>query len=368
MARRGENIYKRKDGRWEGRYIIERKPDGKPRFHSVYAKSYTAVKELLILRKGGHIALLTPAARKHEELFSDWADYWLQHVAYPSVRLSTYEHYRRNIETHLKPQFGNCYLREITEEAVKGIVRQWQTSLAPGTVQGIIRLFKSVMKSARLKGLCECRFEDLRIPGKIKKPRVLSIPEQQRMEMAMGPEGMEYMLCLYTGLRLGELCALKWEDVDLDVGYLFVRGTLQRVRGNSKKTYLTIGLPKSGASEREIPIPAFLLKRLRAWKEKSAGIFVFQGKNGRPMDPRTLQGRFKRFTGRLGIKGAHMHTLRHTFACRCLERGIGYDVLCELMGHSSAQITLKYYAHCTREQMRQSIEKLRVLAPKHKAS
>ncbi len=370
MAKRGENIYKRKDGRWEGRYIIGRKPDGKPRFQSLYAHTYTELRERLSLCKSKqvmenrHVENLLHCERILDEPFADWARYWLAHVAKPTVRPGTYGTYRAITENHLIPALEKTRLRSISHHQIQTSVCEWQSRLAAGTVQGIVRVLKNMLNSAEQRGLCVNPIRRLKIEGKAKKPRVLSLSEQRKLERAVqGRGGEEYLLCLYSGMRLGELCALRWTNVDFEANAIQVSSTVQRVGAGNGQTRLLFGRPKSESSEREVPLPRFIvdLLRQRRWAHP-ADTFVFERGRGLPLDPRTVQSRFSRLMKRIGIEGAHLHTLRHTYATRCLEHQVGVEVLSDLLGHSSPQVTLRCYAHCTQEQKRKSVDRLKMLA------
>ena len=147
MARRGENIYHRKDGRWEGRCIVGRKTDGRPRFHSIYGKSYSEVKKNLVLLKSKHVE-----QRKEQTILiyengslSDWMDYWLDVIEKPYIRATTYDLYRRNIDKHLRPHLGQYALRELSQTHVQTLVNRLNQTLASGTLHGICRLLKAIL-------------------------------------------------------------------------------------------------------------------------------------------------------------------------------------------------------------------------------
>lgn len=366
MARKGENIYLRKDGRWEGRYIKGRNQNGKAVFGSIYGKQYCDVKKRLIIIKSELYREKDLAPQKNERTFYDWGEYWLEKIIKPHIKAGTYTGYRRNLERHIYPFLMNILVTDITSEDIQAMVNALQTSLAPATLHGVCRLLKSILNSAYEKGIIAHNpFQNIRLPRMNRKnPRVLTYQEQEKLEQQVLKSGeVEYLLCLYTGLRVGELCALKWEDIDVENAILHVRHSAQRIPvcGEKNKTVLILGTPKSEASLRDIPIPYFISKVLeQKRKEESASEneFVFSGRNNKCRDPRTMQQRITSICNGLDIAGVHMHTLRHTFATRCLEKNIGYEVLCEFLGHSSPKVTLSHYAHCTLETKRENIERL----------
>ena len=373
MARRGENIYFRKDGRWEGRYITGRKMDGKPKFRSVYGTNYSEVKKKLVILKSQQLD-----AGKHAVLIygngslSEWMDYWLDVIEKPYVRETTYLLYKRNIETHLKPQLGFLLLQELSMEQIQRAVDCLRSSLAPSTLHGVCRLLKSILLSAvKNRLLVESPYREIRLPKfRQRGPRVLNCVEQVRLERIAVEEGaLECLTDLYTGLRLGELCAIQYNKIDFENSMLRVDCSVKRVSalaGSITETRLVVGETKSESSTRDIPIPFFLSKLLqKRMKETGArgSDYVFQNSRGGPANPRSMQKRLKRLFQKAGVQGAHMHTLRHTFAMRFLEQNPGaYKALSEILGHSSSAITIKYYDNCTMERKRQSMHQAKMIA------
>lgn len=368
MARKGENIYKRKDGRWEGRYVKGKRSNGATRFGYVYGNRYGEVKERLNLLKADQAKRETSNPCHSRKRLSAWLEIWLYDQVKPNVKQSTFEGYVRLADRHIKPHLGAFYLHEINEERLRGFSEYLGRTLAQSTVKGIQRLLKACMKEAVIAGLlAESPYNHYRLPkAQHRPPRVLTLSEQRRLERAALSSGtIEQILPLYTGLRLGEVCALEWSDINFSARTLRVQRSVQRLRSDAShhRTALQLGTPKSDSSVREIPIPAFLVSLLQTKKAKATeSPFVFPGKNGAAMDPRTMQNHFKALTKSLHIDNAHIHTLRHTFATRCLEQHVGFEVLAQLLGHSSPRVTLDHYAHATDENMRRSISKLRLLS------
>lgn len=169
------------------------------------------------------------------------------------------------------------------------------------------------------------------------------------------------MLALYTGMRLREVCALKWLDIDWEKRTITVCRTAQRVARmkpeTGARTMLMIGSPKSIRSQRVLPVPAFLLEQLRKRMENQTSEYVF-GVSDRAAEPRTLQRHFQKIMNKLGIVGAHFHTLRHSFATRLLELGVDVKTVSVLLGHSSAKTTLDFYAHSLLDRQRSAMELL----------
>lgn len=169
---------------------------------------------------------------------------------------------------------------------------------------------------------------------------------------------MAVLLCLYTGFRLGELCALKWEDIDFSNQLISVARTVQRlhVEGHETKTKLLVTEPKSSYSRREIPLSPTILELLMCFQNNKE--YVFGGND--PLEPRTLQYQFKKILREAGIPNKKFHILRHTFATNCVEGGADAKSLSELLGHSNVQITLNRYVHPSMDIKRKHIDELAV--------
>ena len=368
MARRGENIYHRKDGRWEGRYIIGRKLDGKPKFRSIYGTTYSGVKKQLVLLKSKHMEKEQYAVRIYGNgSLSAWMDYWLDIVEKPYIRPTTYALYQRSIDKHLRPHLGQYSLQELSQTHIQMMVDALKQSLASSTLHGVCRLLKAILNGALKNHLiAQSPYVDIRMPKfRQKQPRVLTTAEQQRFEQAAVEAGaLEYLLCLYTGLRLGELCALRYEDINFSANLLTVSHSVKRVI-IGKASRLVVDVPKTESSIREIPLPLFLRKMLEERMQNAEAVgsdFIFPSARGNAAEPRTIQKRFERLADKAGIQGAHMHTLRHTFAMRCLERMMGYKALSEILGHSSSNTTIKHYDNCTMERKQQIMYASRLIA------
>lgn len=366
MARRGENIYRRKDGRYEGRYVLGRRPDGRIRYGYVYGYQYQDVKRTLILRKATVYQEDEAERPKDHVTVADWLNYWLYHDVKPYVRQSTFHNYEHQINSYFLPELGITLLQNLKREDLQSLADGLSQKLAPSTVHNIIGTLRSSLRAACSQGcLTGNPCYGLRLPRKtFKRPRVLTKQEQKLVEeKALKTGRLEYLVCLYTGLRLGELCALRWDDIDLINGLIHIRRTVQRIsdEGTNEKTRIILSAPKTDRSMRDIPIPEFLkelLIKLEASRQQNQE-FVFGGDGTEPPDKRTVQARFTSICRELGLSGVHMHTLRHTFATRCLEQQMGIEVLSELLGHSSPRITMECYAHCTEENKRKSMECIR---------
>ena len=195
-----------------------------------------------------------------------------------------------------------------------------------------------------------------------KEMRVFSKEEQKQL-LAHITANMDIykfgiLLTLYTGLRIGELCALRWDDLGDDC--IMVRRTIQRLqRQDSNATELHIGEPKTPSSIRKIPIPSFLKDIIQAFRQKSQGKEYLLATDRVPLaEPRIMQIKFKQCMQDIGLQDATFHTLRHTFATRCVECGFEIKSLSEILGHTNVQTTLNRYVHSSFELKVDNMEKL----------
>lgn len=361
--RTGENIYKRKDGRWEGRYKNGYKPDGSAKYSSVYGKTYSEAKTKLETVKRAE----KPPQRSWPVKLCDVALEWLE-TAKIGVKESTYALYRRNVERHITPLIGGLKLSQVTNQHLTAFVGDLLTrgrcdgkgGLKPKTVQDICILLGSILGFAQQEYNANPELEVPTVKAPEKEMRVLSLDEQQKLEnylfSNMDLIAIGCLLALYTGLRLGELCALTLSDFDLSSGTVKINKTMQRIKNhddkNKAKTKIIIDMPKSRASVRVLPLPAFLLEIIKKkYCHVAPCAFFLTGSVGRYLEPRGMEYRFKQITDKCNLKAVNFHALRHTFATRLAERGTDIKTLAELMGHSSSKMTLKYM-HTSERQKR----------------
>ena len=360
MARRGENIYKRKDGRYEGRYVIGKTADGRTKFGYVYGRQYQSVRNDLLRKKTERNGNRGPSAGRVITL-GEWMERWLERELRYSIKPSSYQTYNSVCRKHILPALGAMDLAAVSQEVIQDFLDSlFARSLAGNTVRGVYRLLSAGLRAALEEGLiCRTPCRKIRLQRDERpEQRVLEAEEQEKIRCEATKSGdAPVMLGLYTGMRLGEICALKWSDIDWTKGTITVRRTVQRIARSGGGTILTIGRPKSARSCRVLPVPAFVLEMLRGLMSRSRSEYVF-GRNGTPAEPRTTQRRFERLVDRLGLKGVHFHTLRHSFATRLLELGVDIKTVSALLGHSSARTTLDFYAHSLIDHQRAAMEKL----------
>lgn len=376
MSKRGESIWKRKDGRWEGRFIKYRTPEGKAIYGSVYAKSYSEVKakrEKAIedYKKS------TEAIFPYNSISSVTREFLNEHRF--TIKDSTYARYVEIADTHLIPDVGELNIAEFSQDQANSYIVHLQSegkcgggALAPKTVKDIISVLKLVFKYAEKRRYLPASSLSFTIPKQAKSTiQILNETQQTKLESYVcsiaDPYKFGVYLCLYTGLRIGELCALRWSDVDSENSTLSVNRTVLRVKNTmpnaDKKTRLLINSPKTPSSERVIPLAGQLnsyLKSLREQESAIGNVYVLTGSSNF-IEPRNYYERYKRYLESCGLNGFNFHALRHTFATRCIEAGVDPKVLSEILGHASVRITLDRYVHPSLETKRASMERLFVI-------
>lgn len=366
MAKKGENIYKRKDNRWEGRYIRSYHPDGSPKYGYCYGKTYREAREKLARAKANlYNPASTPNATSRRR-FGSYCDEWLQ-VNRSRVKESTYVKYSAVLEKHIKPRLGGFRVQALSTLVAEqfGHDLLYKEALSPKTVKDILTVLHSIVKyTAKQTPLPPIEIIYPKVPkGEI---RVLSREEQtlfvQHLLQDTDPYKFGILLALLTGMRIGEVCALRWENVSLEQKTVTVCATMQRLRnldpGREQKTKLLISDPKSNHSVRVIPLTDYAVALCERYRCGDSGAFVLTGEKSRCIEPRLMQYRLERITSQCGLGGVHFHTLRHTFATRCVEVDFEIKSLSEILGHSSPKITLERYVHSSLELKRDNMNKL----------
>ena len=368
MARKGENIYKRKDGRWEGRYRIANPSGTKPLYCSVYGKSYREAREKLFVRKQ---ALILKKGKKSQlpdgMSMGDAAELWLEENQ-GKWKESTYATYRSITEKHILPLWGSQPAGGLlTDPSVilpdfgEGGKQKKQYS---GAYKHQIQVITSQIFHF-LDKKYHCGVPQWLSPAAPAQNRTITPPEGDKLRRLeayllgkaddMDSTSIGILLSGCCGLRIGELCALQWKNINWEEGTIQIRGTMQRIRTfrqEETRTKIIISDPKSKSSNREIPVPAYLfdyLKRIKGNGEE----YILAGKKKEYLEPRTLQYRFKKILEQLEIPYFNFHMLRHIFATNCISRGFDMKTLSELLGHSNITTTMRIYVHSDMERKKQ---------------
>lgn len=363
---KGENIFKRKDGRWEARYVKDRDPSGKIRHGYCYGKTYREAKEKAEKCKAALLNGAPLPASGAGILFSVCCSEWLR-IRKSRVKESTYVKYAAAVDKHIMPRLGGCRLCAFTTELADDFTGKLRSDgLAPKTVRDIMSVLHSILKFADAKYPHMLPPLEINYPKSARKEmRVLSRDEQERFAAYLlediDPCKFGVLLALLTGMRIGELCALRWEFISVQDGTVRIAETMQRLRDISAdggpRTRIVIGQPKSGTSARTIPLTDHAADLCRRMQPESPAAYVLTGTE-RYMEPRALQYRLAKYTRDCALDGVHFHTLRHTFATRAVEVGFEIKSLSEILGHAAVTITLDRYVHSSLALKRDNMKKL----------
>lgn len=363
MSKRGENIYKRKDGRWEGRYIKAYDGAGKAKYGYVYAHSYREVKEKLLAARTQRGEERTA----HSKTLEEWCGEWLV-LRRSRVKLSTYVKYETILRKHICAVLGE-YLPERlnTVEIERFSHGMLEEGLSEKTVRDVLMVLHGVLDYIRSQNGALPTIDIVYPKEPRREMRVLSLEEQKILIRGLTEDGTAVsfgmLLALYTGLRLGELCALRWSDISLDERCITVSRTMQRLQmpgdaGEGERTRVVIGEPKSETSCRRIPLTRQARALCQAHAADDPQAYICTGEAERYLEPRCVQYHLERITRACGLQDVHFHSLRHTFATRCVEVGFEIKSLSEILGHANTRVTLDRYVHASFELKRANMDKL----------
>lgn len=380
---RGEgSIYTRKDGRLVGQYFV----DGKTKF--VYGRTKTEIKNKL--EKAIEKVKNNIDFESEKMSLNEWLDEWLNCYAKNSIKLSTLVSYDGIIHRHVeKSKIGKIELNKLNtrifqkyfnEKSVSGRIDGKKGGLSPKTILNHYNMLHNALDQAVVNGyMLKNPLIGVRLPRQEhKEMRVLSVSEQTklmaRVNRSEEPGACGINIALYTGMRLGEIIGLQWQDIDFENEKISVRRTLNRLKTFEKDsetaTKIVISEPKTKNSIREIPIvkPLYnLLKNQYEHQSKCAEFlgtklkkdtFVVTNEVLKFYEPKTYQELFEKAVEASGIEKANFHALRHTFATRCIEQGMDIVVLSKLLGHASPSTTMNKYGHALEEQKKSSMENL----------
>lgn len=364
MPKRGENIRKRKDGRWEARYSTE---DGKRK--SIYAKSYNEIKQKLRISENiQNEKALISEEKNYSVCFEILCNEWLEQSSIRNKK-STTARYKGIIKKHIMPYFGKMKSDQIKQSHINTFINQktYQEKLQVATISTIVAVLKQILKYGQKQEYIQMNF-DISMPTARKKQlEILSENEQKSLvefiKRDITHENIGILLSLYAGLRIGEICALQWHDIDLSSGTISITKTMQRIAEQNtetgRKTAVIIDVPKSQKSVRTIPVPDFLLYELEKLSKKcNPNSYILTASRYTYTEPRLYQYKFKKVLEQANIRYINFHALRHTFATRAIEQNIDIKTLSEILGHSTVNFTLDRYVHPSFNLKKQNIEKL----------
>lgn len=370
MSRRGENIRKRKDGRWEARYKKAGWSQGKTVYGSVYGDTYREVKEKrqkLLQQQTQELAAKDGCIR-FKELLQKWED-----NNQIQLKAATVYRYRYLIHTHILPELGELPVEELTGTIINTFINNkfqqgrldGKGGLSAAYVRSIALVIDAALRFGVSEGMCGSHDFSIKKPAlPVKELSTLSRENQLKLEKSlltdMNGTKLGIYISLYTGLRIGEVCALAWEDIDLKNGIIHVRHTIARVtnrEGGKASTRLILDQPKTFSSLRTIPICSKLTKILKAYVANAPSKYVISSSFDF-VSPRTYEYRYQKLLKENNIPHINYHVLRHTFATRCIEAGVDVKSLSEMLGHANVAITLNTYVHSSLELKRSQLEKL----------
>lgn len=359
--RNAMNIYKRKDGRFEGRIPLGYDHKGKIKYRYLYSKSLSELKEKMLCSYANAESSVQNVCNKtFKELCIEWLS-----SAKLRVKQSSYSCYEKLINKHILPYFEDMMYSELNTPIINSFAEHKLKfgringlgGLSVKTVHDMLVIMRSVAKYAEQEYSYRNPMRNISMPkSESKETEVFNKTERSKLQNYLqgnlNSSNLGIFLTMYSGLRVGELCALTWKDIDFECGVVHISKAVQRISSSfgGSKTKVLMSSPKSKTSVRDVPIPAFVLEILKENK-CSEGSYILSGTN-KPVEPRTMQNRFKAVLKSCGVRSAKFHLLRHTYATVCIENGFDAKTVSELLGHSNVNITLNRYVHSSMDMKR----------------
>ena len=379
MAKRGQNegsIRKRKDGTWEARVTIGISADGKQQRKSLYGKTRQEVSAKMTdllnnLQKG---IITNPT----EMTLAEWLDFYMLEYKKQYVKPTTYNNYTVKVKNHIKPAIGHYKLKALRQDIIQKFVNSLSgKGLAPSTVIDIFKVLSNALETAVDDGLIVRNVANrVKLP-KTTKPQITVLTQEQQNAFVEQAKvtymGVVYIFDLCTGMRLGELLGLKWQDIDFEQNQLHIKRIIRKVKdpdNPEEHWHLEFGTPKTPTSERIIPLNETSIKVLAdVWeqqeknKEKANTAYedndlVFCTQLGRPLDPNNIRRTCYSICAKIGVSNIHPHCLRHTFATRGAENNVDVRVMQKFLGHATIKETADTYTHVLNDLKQSEILKL----------
>lgn len=346
MERTQVNITVRKDGRYMGKFIIGYDGSGKAQYQYVYGRTYDEAESKVKIGQEVASRYLSGRYITVGKVYEEWLN-----AVVNRVKESTLSNYKAKFEKHILPIFADIPCADLSAGRINEFInKKLADGLSTSYVRDIITVFKSMLCYAQEEYSFKLSLKNVVLP-KVERKQIEKIGdlEQKRLvsylkaNMSLTAFGILISLCM--GLRIGEFCGLKWADVDFQKKILHIRRTVQRITSANgrRKTKIVISSPKSASSFRDIVIPDFLMHYFRMFRDK-ADFYILSGSD-KPIEPRTMQYRYKKILQSAEIENHNYHKLRHTFATNCAEKGFDVKTLSVILGHSTVNLTLNRYVH-----------------------
>lgn len=310
---------------------------------------------------------VTTTINSNNDKLSYFAYNWLN-LTLQNWKPSTYAKYRNILTNHIIPELGAVSVVGLDTETLSLFCHRKLTNdkLSPKTVKDILSVIKAVCKYAESMGyICTCDFRSIHIRFVKKNTCVLNKCQVNKIKNYLieniNHVNIGILISLCTGIRIGELCALKYDDLDMETMILRINKTMQRIQTFSdikNKTSVVVTAPKSECSVREIPISSQITKIILENNMYKRGSYILTGDEKRYVEPRTLENKFYKIASCCDIKNISFHIIRHTFATMCVEAGVDIKTLSEILGHSSVNVTLNRYVHSSMESKKNNMKKM----------
>ena len=292
------------------------------------------------------------------------------------VKPSTYAVYVQIINKHILPFFGAMTAGQLSEESIQHFADNLLTKgLSVHSIRDALMILKMILRYGEKLGAWPNIVYEIHFPTTVKcnaEVPVLSQAEERKLlnhlKENFSFRNLGILICLYSGLRIGEVCALQWKDLDIATGEIRVTKTVQRIwlsDGKEKAYTLSVGQPKTASSHRSIPICKELMKIIRPLRKVMAEDYYVISNSAEPLEPRYYRDYFRKLLSRLGIPPTRFHALRHSFATRCIESKCDYKTVSVILGHSSLATTMDLYVHPGLEEKRRCINRMAKALGKH---
>lgn len=284
---------------------------------------------------------------------------WLENYEKDRVKARTYSRYRSLIDLHLIPALGDIDIENLSRRQIQEFLSQKKkdgnmrsgATMSSASTNLMLTILNMAFEYGVDMEICDNNpcLRLKRCPDDCRKVEAFTIEEQRRIECYIATTEdrrlFGIILGLYSGLRIGELIGLEWDDIDLEKGIIKIDKTVYRDKDDDGTWHVCVDKPKTKSSERIIPLPSYIVEQLIEYKATARSCYVIENKKGERMSIRSYQFIFERLTEKAGVRKLNFHALRHTFATRAIECGMDIKTLSEIMGHKNASITLNRYAH-----------------------